>query len=94
MDSRSELHLEEGIPSEYNEKKTLRAVKNRVKSLVSERRRIVQMIFWKFQQHAKSWKARPEFQGDKQTIVTFAERPNSPQHKDNLFQTNQNVDLP
>jgi hypothetical protein len=26
MDSRSELHLEEGIPSEYNEKQTLRAV--------------------------------------------------------------------
>jgi hypothetical protein len=29
MDSRSELHLEEGIPSEYNEKQTLRAVQKR-----------------------------------------------------------------
>jgi hypothetical protein len=29
MDSRSELHLEEGIPTEYNEKQTLRAVRKR-----------------------------------------------------------------
>jgi hypothetical protein len=29
MDSRSELHLEEWIPSEYNEKQTLRAVQKR-----------------------------------------------------------------
>jgi hypothetical protein len=29
MDSRSELHLEEGIPTEYNEKQILRAVRKR-----------------------------------------------------------------
>lgn len=29
MDSRSELHLEEGITSEYNEKRTLRTVQKR-----------------------------------------------------------------
>lgn len=48
MDSRSKLRLEEWIPTEYNEKQTLRALRKRSQILVGERRRrTLLMIFQK-----------------------------------------------
>ena len=95
MDSRSELHLEERIPTEYDEKQTLRAVRKRsqISSLREEKYTINDIPkVSAIRQVLKD--PNPTFKEiNKQLSLSWRDQIVL-RIKDNLGQTNQNVDLP
>jgi hypothetical protein len=90
MDSGSE-HPEQ-IPTEYNEEQTLRAIRKQTKIPGEHKENTIN----DFPKAAAVGQILEDldFPADKQTIVTFVEKLNSPQSKDHAGGTNQNVDLP
>jgi hypothetical protein len=84
MDSGSELHPEEQIPTEYDEEQTLRVIRKQ-SQIPSERKE--KKIINDFPKAAAVGQILKDlnFPADKQTIVTFVEGPNSPQNKDNFL---------
>jgi hypothetical protein len=90
MDSGSE-HPEQ-IPTEYNEEQTLRAVRKQ-SQIPGERKEKTINDFPKAAVVGRILKDL-DFPASKQTIVTFVEKLNTPQSKDHVSGTNENVDLP
>ncbi|MDQ3853167.1 MAG: hypothetical protein M3251_05195 [Thermoproteota archaeon] len=83
MDSRSELHPEEQIPTEYDEEQTLRVVRKQ-SEIPSEREEKKTINDFPKAAAVGQILKDLDFPADKQTIVTFVEGPNSPHNKDNF----------
>jgi hypothetical protein len=80
MDSRSENHPEEQIPTEYTEEQTLRVVRKQ-SQIPGERKERTINDFPKAAALGQILKDL-DFPADKQTIVTFIEKLNSPQSRE------------
>ncbi len=82
MDSRSKHHPEEQIPTEYTEEQTLRVVRKQ-SQIPGERKERTINDFPKAAALGQILKDL-DFPADKQTIVTFIEKLNSPQSREIL----------
>ena len=83
MDSGSELHPEEQIPTEYDKEQTLRIIRKQ-SQVPSERKEKKTIIDFPRAAAVGQILKDLDFPADKQTIVTFVEGPNSPQNKNNF----------
>jgi hypothetical protein len=93
VDSGSKLHLGEWIPTEYNEKQTLRALRKRIQ-IPSQREEKNTINDFPKAAAARQILKDPTFKEiNKQLSLSWRDQI-ALRIKDNLGQTNQNVDLP